>query len=131
MSETKKIVIGKLESKTAVSFEGYIEIKPEYLYFFKNTWIKYTDKKTSVPYSGGNLSSIDDDTITLKNIRGSIFELNKKNYIFYCKETSEHYKALKEILIEREKLEIEKRQLREEKNNFIKEKKQFFTRNSK
>lgn len=129
MEETIKVnlssVIVKKNQKHA-SLQDYIEIPFKYLYFFKNTWIKYTDKQEMITYSGGNLTSISDDSVILRNIKGDVFELNKEFYIFYCRENAEQYKALKEILIEREKLEIERRILQEEKNTFIKQKREFF-----
>jgi hypothetical protein len=122
MEETIKIQLSNIKSTTStknVTLDGYVEIDVKYLNFFKNTWIKYTDKGNLVSYSGGNLHSLDAQFVVLKNIKGTIFQLEIVDYIFYCKETTEQYKALKEIIIEREKLQIEK-------NNFMKQKKNFF-----
>ncbi len=129
MEETIKINLSKInvkKEKKHATLEGYIEISPKYLYFFKNTWIKYTDKQDFVSYPGGNLISIEESLVVLKNIKGTIFELNTDDYIFYCREASEQYKALQEILVEKEKLEIQRLKLQEERNLFIKQKRDFF-----
>lgn len=119
-----KVVVKKEKKHTTL--DGYIEINPRYLYFFKNTWIKYTDKQDFISYPGGNLFNIESDSLVLKNIKGTVFELTISDYIFYCREASEQYKALQEILLEKEKLELERRKLQEEKNIFTKQKREFF-----
>lgn len=119
-----KVVVKKDTKHT--NLEGYIEVNPKYLYFFKNTWIKYTDKQDFISYPGGNLLFIENDLVVLKNIKGVVFQLEISNYIFYCRESSEQYKALQEILLEKQKLEIQRIKLQEEKNMFIKEKREFF-----
>lgn len=123
-----KINISKLsttEKKTKTSLEDYTEIDKNYLYFFKNTWIKYTDTQEMVVYSGGNLVSIQDGIVVLRNIQGKVMELVVSNYLFYCKSNCEQYKILQEILIEKEKLKIQREEFIKEKNKFLMEKKEF------
>lgn len=123
MEETIKVQLSGVKiSDTAtkkVTLDGYVEIDTKHLSFFKNTWIKYTDKGNSISYSGGNLQNIDHCIVVLKNIKGDVFELEIGDYIFYCKESTEQYKALKEIIIEREKLEMERNAFMKQKRNFF------------
>jgi hypothetical protein len=129
MEDTIKISLSSVlsqPSKKNINLDGYIEIHHKYLNFFKNTWIKYSDKHNLISYAGGNLYSVENDTVVLKNIKGTVFELKVDEYIFYCKETTEQYKALKNIIIEMEKIDIERRVLQEEKNKFMKQKRDFF-----
>lgn len=125
-----KIDLSKvIKKENSVSMDGYVELDKKYLYFFKNTWIKYTDNQNCISYSGGNLNSISDYTVVLKNIKGCVKELDIKDYTFYCKESTEQYKALKEILVEKEKINIERNILLHEKNIFMKQKRDFFLKN--
>ncbi len=129
MDEVIRINLSKVSSKKDTkhtTLEGYIEVDSRYLYFFKNTWIKYTDLHDFVSYSGGNLISIENDLIVLKNIKGTTFQLNTQDYIFYCRESCEQYRALKEILLEKQKLQLERNKFQEERNIFMKEKREFF-----
>lgn len=134
MSEVIRINLSKvpvIKDTKHTNLEGYIEIDSKYLYFFKNTWIKYTDKQDFISYSGGNLLSMENDLVVLKNIKGTTFELNIQDYIFYCRESSEQYKALHEILLEKQKLQIQRMKLQEERNIFMKEKREFFLKYKK
>ena len=129
MDEVIRVNLSKVAvKKETTKLEGYVEVDPKYLYFFKNTWIKYTDKQDFVSYPGGNFMSIENDTVVLKNIKGTIFELKIDDYIFYCREACEQYKALQEILLEKQKLEMQRIKLQEERNMFMKEKRDFFLR---
>lgn len=123
----KNLAVNNQKPNKACSLEDYIEVDKRYLYFFKNTWIKYTDTTDTnqITYSGGFLIEETPDYISLRNVKGVVIDVEKKGYIFYCKKNSEQYKALQEIQMEREKLNIERQNFIKEKNIFLREKKEF------
>ena len=111
-----------------INLDEYIEISSKYIKFFKKCWVKYTDKSSLITYQGGFLIEHAGDEIVLRNIRQEIFELRVEDYIFYCKDDTEQYQAVKELIIEKQKLERQKEIFNKEKREFIDQKRRFFTK---
>lgn len=111
-----------------INLDEYMEISSKYIRFFKKCWIKYTDKSSLITYQGGFLIGCTEDEITLRNIRQEIFELNMDDYIFYCKEDTDQYQVIKELMIEKQKLEKQIEILNKEKKEFLNQKRKFFSK---
>lgn len=111
-----------------INLDDYIEISSKYIRFFKNCWIKYTDKNSLITYQGGFLINSTNDQIVLRNIKQETFELNRKDFIFYCKDTSEQYEIVKELMLEKEKLDRKIHEFNIEKKEFLQQKKIFFSK---
>lgn len=111
-----------------INLDEYIEISSKYIKFFKKCWVKYTDKSSLITYQGGFLIENIGDEIVLRNIKQEIFELHIEDYIFYCKDDTEQYQAVKELVIEKQKLEKQKEIFNKEKREFLEQKRRFFTK---
>lgn len=98
-----------------VDLLDHTEVNPHYIHLMKSTWLKYKDKATDQVFSGGVVIEDTKDTCTLRNIQQKITVLNKKETIFYCKSNNPLYLAVKDIIIERQKLHIERVRLYHEK----------------
>lgn len=114
-----------------INLDEYIEISVKYIKLLKNCWIKYTDKNSLVTFQGGFLIGFTVDTITLRNIKQEIFELTLLDYIFYCKKDNEQYQAVKELILEKQKLSTQIEEFNKQKRIFLEQKKKFFLDNSK
>lgn len=112
-------------STNSSALTDFVEIKAMYLNLLKGTWIKYKDGVTGDYYSGGFLINVTDDHIVLRNVQQKIFNV-EKNCVFYCKNNTENYYAVQEIIIERQKLAHERYLLNLEKIKFNEDKKKFF-----
>lgn len=111
----------------------YVEINYKNLIFLARCWIKYKNIKTNIFHSGGMFMSFNDKIVILKTIRGELIECDINNNIFYCKTDTENYKALQEILLEKERIQFEKIKLKTEikkyyelKKNLLDEQKKFY-----
>ena len=111
-----------------INLDEYIEISSKYIRFFKNCWIKYTDRSSLVTYQGGFLISCSKNELVLRNIRQYIIELRTKDYIFYCKDDTEQYQTVKELIMEKQKLEKQREIFNKEKKEFLDQKIKFFNR---
>ena len=112
-----------------INLDEYIEVSTKYIKLLKNCWIKYTDKNSLVTFQGGFLINFTIDTITLRNIKQEIFELTLFDYIFYCKKENEQYQAVKELIIEKQKLSMQIEEFNKQKREFLEQKKKFFLDN--
>ena len=108
---------------------NFVEMSTKYLKLFKNSWVKYQDRHTLEVFSGGFLIDLTESHVILRNIQQKVFEIDKREFIFLCKNDTENYKAVQEIIIEKQKLARERFELNKEKAQFLEEKKKFFTRN--
>lgn len=102
-------------TKAKVDLTEHVEVNKDYLYLFKNVWLKYQEKKTNEVFSGGSMIEETRDTVTLRNIQQKTIVLCKIDTVFYCKENNQIYTAVKEIIIERQKLHVERVRLYNEK----------------
>jgi hypothetical protein len=113
-------------SKPTIIDDAYVEILPENLKYMLGSWIKYYSKcnfKTLSP--GGVLIEISypGNQLFIRTIKGEILKVKLSQNTFLCKNDSEAYRSMQELLRAYEKLEYEKKQFRLEKINFYNEKK--------
>lgn len=98
--------------------EDFIEIIPKYLSIYHGCWIKYSYSDGN-GYPGGYLIDIQDDIVFLRNIRRDVFELDKKDYVFYAKQDTPQHKAVRSIVQEKEKLASQVLKFNIQKQNYL------------
>ena len=98
--------------------DDFIEVIPKYLSIYHGCWIKYSDSDGN-GFSGGYLIDIQDDIVFLRNIRRDVFELVKKDYVFYAKEDTPQHKAVRSIVQEKEKIASQVLKFNIEKQNYL------------
>lgn len=123
----------KVNSKVPknINLDEYTEVSKKYIKLLKGCWIKYTDRSSFVTFQGGFLYAFDQETISLRNIKQEVFTLNLTDYIFYCKTDNESYQAVKEIILEKEKLMNKIQEFERQKARFFEEKRVFFLKQEK
>jgi hypothetical protein len=116
-------------SRPSVLDDAYVEISSENLKYMLGNWIKYysascyPNLRTLSP--GGVLIEISypGNQLFIRTIKGEILKLKLSQNIFLCKNDSESYRSMQELLRAYEKLEYEKKQFSIEKINFYNGKK--------
>lgn len=121
VSQTKKSAANKTEIP-----DDFLEIIPKYVAIYHGCWIKYTNKDTGLSYPGGYLIEVEDDIVTLRNIRRDVFELPVYEHIFYCKIDSPQHKAVKAIIEEKDKFSIKVEAFNVERQKFLERRKAAF-----
>lgn len=108
--------------------EAYVEIKPENLKYMYGSWIRYADKENvEMIHPGGKLVelSFEGNQLFLRTIKGEFTQLKLTKNIFYCKNDSESYRAMKELIHSYERLEHEKKLFEIQKKEFDLRKKKY------
>lgn len=122
MDNTIKICLKNVKKTTTQKSieipDDFIEIIPKYLCIYHGCWIKYSDSDGN-GYTGGYLIDIEKDIVFLRNIRKDVFELVKKDHVFYAKEDTPHHRAVKSIVQEKEKLASQVLKFNMEKQNYL------------
>jgi hypothetical protein len=114
------------DPKTCTIPEDYVEIVPKYIRLFRGVWLKYTDKRTGLSYPGGFLIDFGNGMATLRNIKQQVSELSVSGHVFFCKNDLDIYKAVRELIIEWERVEAIRKFLNSEKNHLLEEKRKFY-----
>lgn len=114
------------EPKTCTIPDDYVEIVPKYIRIFRGAWLKYTDKGSGVSYPGGFLIDCGNGMVTLRNIKQQVSELSVSGHLFFCKKDLDIYKAVKELIIEWERLEAVRMVINSEKNKLLDDKRKFY-----
>ena len=87
------------------NLEDQVEIQDEYLKFFYNCWVKCINKTSKKYDSGGLLVSIKNNIVFLRSLHDQVLkEFYTDNTVFFVKKTTENYKAMQEIQMEKEKM---------------------------
>ncbi|HEY9706045.1 MAG TPA: hypothetical protein V6C58_26655 [Allocoleopsis sp.] len=113
---TPKIRNSEIKNK----LEDHVQVYPENLKYLYGTWIKCVCKTISEQsmLPGGFLSSIDliQKKVYLRHPKIlELSEIDMHTHSFYVNKNNENYKALKEIEIEKQKLENDKKILHKQK----------------
>lgn len=103
----------------------FVHVKHEHLPLLHGCWIKYSTG--NVMEIGGILTLMSATECFLRIPQRKTVNAVKidKNTTFYCKQSTENYKALQEIVKEKEKLKIKTRQLQHQIDRFNKTKDAF------
>jgi hypothetical protein len=104
---TKKSKSNKKISNT----ENYIEVKPKYLKYLYGTWVKFYNKISMVHSPGGFITKIDQlkNYVYLRNVQGEILEISIKENKWLCKNDTESYYVLQEIIRDIEEINLTKK----------------------
>jgi hypothetical protein len=113
------------KSNNGTDLTGFVEISTPYLKFFKGSWVKYRDTHTGNYFSGGFLTDLTDDHAVLRNVQQKVIHV-EKCHVFYCKNNTEIYFGVQELIIEKQKLTQEKHVFNQAKNQFNQTKKKIF-----
>lgn len=106
--------------KPKTNLEGQIELKRNCIKYFHGCWVKCIKKSNGEYNSGGFLTKLTYDIVYLRNIQSStLLEFSINDYKFYVKQDSEHYIAMQQIELEKERIKFENVKIKDKikKNN--------------
>ncbi len=116
---------------TSKQLEDQVEVHPEYIRFLSGSWVKAVNKETNQYNSGGFLAKVEEGRAFLRTPKSKdLVEIIVKSHYFYCKSTSEQYKAVQEITLGYEKLKHDRyvfEQEQKKKNEILR--RMYFSRN--